>query len=93
MAVLHEAEVPKAVAVYRILNTTFAARRFHVDDLVAEDRQQGRDTARRFCDGVNEQPRRKDAMDLHSIQGCNELRRIVSISNRGLRSQRSASPS
>lgn len=42
MAVLHEAGVPKAVAVYRILHTTFNGRRFYVDDLVTVEQERGR---------------------------------------------------
>lgn len=34
MSVLHGAELSKALAVYRVHHTTFAGRRFYVDDLV-----------------------------------------------------------
>ena len=42
MAVLHEAKAPKALAVYRILHTTFNGRRFYVDDLVTVEGERGR---------------------------------------------------
>jgi GNAT superfamily N-acetyltransferase len=42
MAVLHEAGEPKALAVYRILHTTFNLRRFYVDDLVTVEGERGR---------------------------------------------------
>lgn len=42
MAVLHEAEVPKAVAVYRIHHTTFNGRRFYIDDLVTAEDERGK---------------------------------------------------
>ncbi len=42
MAALHEAGVPKALAVYRILHTTFSGRRFYVDDLVTVEGERGR---------------------------------------------------
>jgi GNAT superfamily N-acetyltransferase len=41
MAVLHEAEMPKALAVYRIHHTTFSGRRFYVDDLVTLEHERG----------------------------------------------------
>lgn len=41
MAVLHENEVPKAIAVYRIHHTTFHGRRFYVDDLVTVEDERG----------------------------------------------------
>lgn len=42
MAVLHEAETPKALAVYRIQHTTFNGRRFYVDDLVTVENARGK---------------------------------------------------
>lgn len=42
MAVLHEAETPKALAVYRIQHTTFNGRRFYVDDLVTMENARGK---------------------------------------------------
>lgn len=42
MVVLHEAEVPKAIALYRVLHTTFSGRRFYVDDLVTVESERGR---------------------------------------------------
>jgi GNAT superfamily N-acetyltransferase len=42
MAALHEAGVPKALTVYRILHTTFNGRRFYVDDLVTVEGERGR---------------------------------------------------
>ena len=42
MAVLHEAEMPKAVAVYRIQYTTFGGRRCYVDDLVTVENERGK---------------------------------------------------
>lgn len=42
MAVLHEQEVPKALAVFRVLHTTFNGRRFYIDDLVTVEGERGR---------------------------------------------------
>lgn len=42
MAVLHEAETAKALAVYRIQYTTFNGRRFYVDDLVTVENARGK---------------------------------------------------
>lgn len=42
MAVLHEAETPKAIAVYRIHHTTVSGRRLYVDDLVTAEEERGR---------------------------------------------------
>ena len=42
MAVLHASGVPKALAIYRILHTTFNGRRFYVDDLVTVEHARGR---------------------------------------------------
>lgn len=54
MAVLHEAEVPKALAVYRIQHTTFHGRRFYIDDLVTVESGRGRgygSALLQWCDG------------------------------------------
>ncbi len=42
MAVLHEAEEPRAIAIYRIQHTTFDGRRFYVDDLVTAESERGK---------------------------------------------------
>lgn len=41
MAVLHLAEVPKALAVFRLFHTTFQGRRFYIDDLVTQQAERG----------------------------------------------------
>ena len=41
MAILHVANAPKALAVYRIHHTTFQGLRFYVDDLVTEEAARG----------------------------------------------------
>jgi GNAT superfamily N-acetyltransferase len=42
MVVLHEAAVPKAIAVYRIHQTTYCGRRFYIDDLVTIETERSR---------------------------------------------------
>jgi GNAT superfamily N-acetyltransferase len=41
MAVLHVDGVPKSLAVYRCLHTTFHGYRFYIDDLVTDESQRG----------------------------------------------------
>lgn len=42
MAVLVEADIVRAVSVYRCFHTTFHGRRFYLDDLVTDESQRGR---------------------------------------------------
>ena len=42
MAVLHQAEIPKALTVYRVYHMTFNGCRFYVDDLVTLDNDRGK---------------------------------------------------
>ncbi len=42
MAVLHEGEVPKAVTIFRVQQTTFHGRRCYVDDLVTIEGERGK---------------------------------------------------
>jgi GNAT superfamily N-acetyltransferase len=42
MAILHTAEVPRSLALYRCHHTTFHGYRFYIDDLVTDESQRAR---------------------------------------------------
>lgn len=69
MAVLHAAEVPKAIAVYRIQHTTFHGRRCYLDDLVTVENERGKGYGAAMLGWVEEVARADDCDTLSLDSG------------------------